>query len=224
MHGSYGRTRAEAQGPTVRRSRILRPIVPPPRDTEKQFQIRVERAVSLIARSGCTTRHACRCVGLKVGTTSETTVKLICDERPIPRWRASSRCRGILQISLPLAPLVRPRRPFATATHVPSPAFVDSPARQQAARERRRRLKEATYRRVNRWRARNPERQAPLSAVATAIQNSDLVREPCERCGTTKHVCADPISLHPLRVKWCCRSCGVEQRRLARSNTEEARR
>jgi hypothetical protein len=84
-----------------------------------------------------------------------------------------------------------------------------------------RRFRKATLRRVNRWRARNPERQAALSAVAVAIQNFDLVRGPCERCGTTKNVCADPISLHPLRVKWRCRSCGIAQRRLARKQGEK---
>jgi hypothetical protein len=214
----------EAQAPRVRRWRISRPVVSLPHDTEKQFRIRVERAVSLIARSGCMTRQACRSVDLKVGTKSETTVKRICDQRRIPRWRASPNCRAVLQISLPLAPLVRPRRPFAIATHVPAPAFVDSPARQQAARERRRLLREVTSRRVSRWRARNSERKAALSAVAVAIKNHDLTRKPCERCGATKNVCADPTSLHPLRVKWCCRKCGNAQRRLARSNTEEARR
>jgi hypothetical protein len=93
----------------------------------------------------------------------------------------------------------------AMTTHAPSPA----------ARERRRLLREATSRRVSRWRARNSERQKALNAVAVAIKNSDLVREPCERCGTTKSVCADPVSLHPLRVKWRCRSCGHAVRREA---------
>jgi hypothetical protein len=75
--------------------------------------------------------------------------------------------------------------------------------------------REATYRRVSRWRYRNPERQAALSAVATAIKYLGLKRKPCESCGTTKNVCADPISLHPLRVNWRCRKCSNAMRRKA---------
>jgi hypothetical protein len=75
-----------------------------------------------------------------------------------------------------------------------------------------RRCRIVTSRRVSRWRSKNPERQAALSAVAVAIKNSELQREPCEQCGTTKNVCADPVSLHPLRVKWCCRSCSIAMR------------
>jgi hypothetical protein len=104
------------------------------------FNIRVQRAVALIARSRCTTRHACRCVGLKIGTKSECAVKTACDRQRILRWRASPTCRAVLQISLPYPSpqaKARPRR-FAMTTHVPSPAFVDSPARRKAASARRR--------------------------------------------------------------------------------------
>jgi hypothetical protein len=93
----------------------------------------------------------------------------------------------------------------AMTTYAPSPA----------EREGRRLLREETSRRVSRWRARNPERQRALTAVAIALKNFDLTREPCERCGTTKNFCADPISVTPLRVKWRCRSCGNAMRREA---------
>jgi hypothetical protein len=69
------------------------------------------------------------------------------------------------------------------------------------------------YRRVNRWRLKNSDRQKALSAVAAAIANYDLTRGPCERCGSDKNVCADPFSLKPLRVHWRCRSCSAELRR-----------
>jgi hypothetical protein len=66
-----------------------------------RFNIRVARAVALISESRCTTRHACRRVGLKVGTKSETTVQRRCDQLGIPRWRASEKSRRVLQISVP---------------------------------------------------------------------------------------------------------------------------
>ena len=71
----------------------------------------------------------------------------------------------------------------------------------------------STYERVNRWRAKNRERQEALNAVANAVRDYDLVRKPCERCGTDKNVCADEITLHPLRVVWRCRSCANARRR-----------
>ncbi len=158
---------SQAQGPAprFRPFRIKRPPVEAPRKIVEQkrrakkqfarrkqraieekrrervrFNIRVARAVAMVARSRCTTRHACRCVGLKIGTKSECAVKTACDRQRILRWRASPTCRAILQISLPYPPpqaKARPRR-FAMATHVPSPAFVDSPARRKAASARRR--------------------------------------------------------------------------------------
>jgi hypothetical protein len=96
-----------------------------------RFKIRVARAVGMIARSGCTTRQACRCVGLKVGTKSERAVKAACDSLRIPRWRASPTCRAVLQLSLPHEAKARPRPMRAMQTHEPSPAFVDSPARRR---------------------------------------------------------------------------------------------
>jgi hypothetical protein len=97
---------------------------------------------------------------------------------------------------------------------------TDTP-RQRTAQDRRRNLvsdltrkRRSTYRRVNRWRLRNPERQRALSAVASALQKYDLDKGPCERCGTDKNVCADEITLHPkLGVVWRCRCCAIVRRR-----------
>jgi hypothetical protein len=170
---------SQAQGPAprFRPFRIKRPPVEAPRKIVEQkrrakkqfarrkqraieekrrervrFNIRVARAVAMVARSRCTTRHACRCVGLKVGTKSETTVKRLCDQRRIPRWRASAKCRAVLQISVPdPSPQAKARlgRMYAMTTHAPSPAFVDSPAQQQAARERRRLLRQRYARNIS---------------------------------------------------------------------------
>lgn len=54
------------------------------RIAEKQFKIRVERAVMVIARTICDTRAACRAVGLH-GAGAECAVKALCDSRGIPR-------------------------------------------------------------------------------------------------------------------------------------------
>ncbi|SRR5260370_22331798 len=75
----------------------------------------------------------------------------------------------------------------------------------------------STYIRVNRWRARNPERQRALSAVATALAKYELDKRPCERCGTDRNVCADPISVTPLRVVWRCRCCTNALRRESKT-------
>jgi hypothetical protein len=87
---------------------------------------------------------------LKVGTKSETTVKRLCDQLRIPRWRASAKCRALLLISLPdPSPQAKARPRRAMTTHAPSAAFVDSPAQQQAARERRRLLRQQYARKLS---------------------------------------------------------------------------
>jgi hypothetical protein len=104
---------------------------------------------------------------------------------------------------------------------------TDTP-RQRTAQDRRRNLvrdstrtkRRSTYLRVNRWRARNPERQRALSAVARALQDFNLDKKPCERCGTDKNVCADPISVRPLRVVWRCRCCTNALRREIRAEQD----
>jgi hypothetical protein len=54
-----------------------------PRQRARQRRIRIERAVCLIARAGCSTRAACRRVGLDHN--AETEVTRLCDARNIPR-------------------------------------------------------------------------------------------------------------------------------------------
>jgi hypothetical protein len=71
----------------------------------------------------------------------------------------------------------------------------------------------STRLRVEQWRWRNRERQEALTAVAHALANYDLDKRPCERCGTDRNVCADEITLHPLRVVWRCRRCINARRR-----------
>jgi hypothetical protein len=104
---------------------------------------------------------------------------------------------------------------------------TDKPSTRTAQDRRRnlvsdltRRIKRrSTYLRVNRWRLRNPERQRALSAVARALQDFNLDKKPCERCGTTRNVCADPISVKPLRVVWRCRCCANVRRRERKTET-----
>jgi hypothetical protein len=81
-----------------------------------------------------------------------------------------------------------------------------------------RQQRDETYRRVNHWRARNPERARALGAVANAIRNYEIERgTSCARCGSKRNIVAGDISLHPLRVVWRCRRCSNAQRRQARS-------
>jgi hypothetical protein len=76
-----GSERHESQ---ARERRLLRQAEAA-RIAETQFKIRCERAVMVIARTGCDTRVACRSVGLHGGTKAEVTVKALCDARNIPR-------------------------------------------------------------------------------------------------------------------------------------------
>src|SRR3990167_1315075 len=58
-----------------------------------------------------------------------------------------------------------------------------------------------------RWRHANPEKAKAQSAVATAIRNGRMVRQPCDECG------ASPTHAHhndysqPLSVVWLCARC-----------------
>jgi hypothetical protein len=58
----------------------------PRKIAQRQHRIRIERAVFLIARVGCSTRAACRNVGLPVSCLSDQNeVRRLCDARNIPR-------------------------------------------------------------------------------------------------------------------------------------------
>lgn len=51
-----------------------------------------------------------------------------------------------------------------------------------------------------------PEQAAAHAAVRYAIQRGDLVRQPCEKCGTTEIVDAHHDDYaEPLEVRWLCR-------------------
>jgi hypothetical protein len=74
----------QAQAPSsVRRRRYVEAA----RIAETKFRIRCERAVAMIARTGCDTRAACNAVGLcgRGLTKTEVAVKALCDERGIAR-------------------------------------------------------------------------------------------------------------------------------------------
>lgn len=66
--------------------RLLR-YVEAARIADTRFRIRCERAVMMIAKTGCDTRAACRAVGLRGrgASKAEVEVKALCDERGIPR-------------------------------------------------------------------------------------------------------------------------------------------
>lgn len=57
------------------------------------------------------------------------------------------------------------------------------------------------------WSERNPEKRKAHHAVAAAIRDGRLERQPCETCGTTENVHAhhDDYS-KPLDVRWLCAS------------------
>jgi hypothetical protein len=67
------------------------------RISEKQFRIRIERAVTIVARTGSDVAPACRSVGLH-NMEAHKVVRALCDERKIPRryfwgfptWRTSA--------------------------------------------------------------------------------------------------------------------------------------
>jgi hypothetical protein len=73
----------EQEPSSIRRRRYVEAA----RIAETKFPIRCERAVMMIARTGCDTRAACNAVGLRArrGSKAEVEVKALCDERGIAR-------------------------------------------------------------------------------------------------------------------------------------------
>jgi hypothetical protein len=143
----------------------------------------------MIARSGVNTRRACRDVGL-IGSEAERVVRKLCDDRNIPRKRYFG-------------------GPYRLLT---SPGYYSATIERE--RERRQ-VREETARRVGRWRSANAERQYELTAVAAAIIRGDIDRGTrCEKCGSSRYICAGPIKLQPLRVTWWCRRCSNKVRRM----------
>ena len=61
---------------------------------------------------------------------------------------------------------------------------------------------------VNRlWRAEDVRRQKAHTAVAKAIRNGKLLRQPCERCGCEKSLAHHEDYDFPLDVMWLCQPC-----------------
>jgi hypothetical protein len=69
-------------------------------------------------------------------------------------------------------------------------------------------------RRIDVWRMKNPEKQRAIAMVGHAVRNDNLMRGPCEKCGTKVRVCGfhDQGYSTPLDVVWRCRSCNRAQR------------
>ena len=82
-------------------------------------------------------------------------------------------------------------------------------------RKRSRNPKRKAYvaRKQSEWRARNPKRYKARTAVANALRDGRLKKEPCELCGTRKRVQAhhDDYS-KPLAVCWLCFKCHRESK------------
>jgi len=56
------------------------------------------------------------------------------------------------------------------------------------------------------WLAENKLKKTAHQKVAYAIQKGELVRQPCERCGTTEHVVGHHEDYNkPLEVVWLCK-------------------
>jgi hypothetical protein len=64
---------------------------------------------------------------------------------------------------------------------------------------------------LKRKRVRYPEKTRAYNMVTRAIRNGELVRGPCERCGTTAKVQAHHHDyFKPLDVQWLCFKCHRE--------------
>lgn len=63
------------------------------------------------------------------------------------------------------------------------------------------------------WIERNPEKRTAHNKVAYALRVGKLVRQPCEKCGSTHRVHAhhDDYS-KPLEVRWLCPKHHAEER------------
>jgi len=57
------------------------------------------------------------------------------------------------------------------------------------------------------WRAQDKRRTVAHSAVARAIRNGVLERQPCESCGNPKSVAHHDDYDKPLDVRWLCQAC-----------------
>ena len=67
------------------------------------------------------------------------------------------------------------------------------------------------------WRAEDARRYVAHSAVARAIRNGTLVRQPCVRCAETKSLAHHEDYDHPLVVMWLCQACHKQRHKELRS-------
>lgn len=211
--------RPQAQADSVRsrrKFRVLHDFFDPNAEQieRKRHAIRIKRAVALVARTRCDCNVAARACGL-YGDADFAEVREACDDSNVLRRRAAGRPLVPPHTQEPMPVIVKPERREPVIVRLPNPVSPRPPARKTNND-----LRKSTFQRVAAWRRRNRQRQAALSAVARAIADFDLEREACERCGTGDNVCADPISLDPLRVRWRCRSCSYRQR-AARLDVDE---
>lgn len=67
------------------------------------------------------------------------------------------------------------------------------------------------------WRQQDKRRQTAHSAVAKAVKNGDLVRQPCETCSNPKSVGHHDDYDKPLDVRWLCQACHTQHhKRIAK--------
>jgi hypothetical protein len=59
------------------------------------------------------------------------------------------------------------------------------------------------------WRAKYPQKCRAIAAVGDAVRRYRIVRGECERCHTTRYVCAYHSQGYdkPLAIVWRCRHC-----------------
>lgn len=67
------------------------------------------------------------------------------------------------------------------------------------------------------WRAEDARRHVAHSAVARAIRNGTLVRQPCVRCAETKSLAHHEDYDHPLVVMWLCQACHKQRHKELRT-------
>ena len=67
------------------------------------------------------------------------------------------------------------------------------------------------------WRAEDARRHVAHSAVARAIRNGTLVRQPCVRCAEAKSIAHHEDYDHPLVVMWLCQACHKQRHKELRT-------
>ena len=68
------------------------------------------------------------------------------------------------------------------------------------------------------WRAEDKRRSVAHNAVARAIRNGSLFRQPCVRCGEEKSLAHHEDYDKPLEVMWLCQPCHKQRHKELNSN------